>query len=59
MSLITDCVIDDREMIIQAVFDGQLGVEHITMDEIYELEDELFELVASQKTVFDTWETLQ
>ena len=57
--MITDCVIDDREMIIQAVFDGQLGVEHITMDEIYELEDELFELVASQKTVFDTWETLQ
>lgn len=57
--MITDCVIDDREMIIQAVFDGQLGVEYITMDEIYELEDDLFELVASEKTVFDTWETLQ
>ena len=57
--MMTDCVIDDREMIIQAVFDGQLGAEYITMEEIYEIEDELFELVAAEKTVFDTWETLQ
>ena len=57
--MMTDCVIDDREMIIQAVLEGQLSAEYITMDEIYELEDELFEIVASKKTVFDTWETLQ
>jgi hypothetical protein len=54
-----DCVIEDREMIIQAVFDGQLGVEHITMDEIFELEEALFEEICDTHTPFSTWETLQ
>jgi hypothetical protein len=55
----TAYVIQDREMIIQAVFDGQLGVEYISMDEIYEIEDELFEEIANQQTPFTTWETIQ
>lgn len=54
-----DFVIEDREMIIQAVFDGQLGVEHISMDEIFELEDALFEEICDELTPFSTWETLQ
>ena len=49
----------DREMLRQAVFDGQLGVEHITMDDIFEMEDELFEFIADERTPFSTWETLQ
>ncbi len=52
-------VIQDRELIIQAVFDGQLGVEYISLDEIIEMEDEIFEAVAEQHTPFSTWETLQ
>ena len=54
-----DCAIDDREMIVQAVLDGVLSAEHITMEEIYELEDELFEEVAAKYTPFATWETIQ
>lgn len=52
-------IIQDRELIIQAVFDGQLSVEYISMDEIYELEDDLFEEIASERTPFTTWETIQ
>jgi hypothetical protein len=54
-----DFVIEDREMIIQAVFDGQLGVEHISMEEIFELEDSLFEEICNEVTPFATWETIQ
>lgn len=54
-----DFVIEDREMIIQAVFDGQLGVEHISMDEIFDLEDALFEEICDELTPFALWETIQ
>jgi hypothetical protein len=54
-----DFVIEDRDMIIQAVFDGQLSVEHITMDEIFELEDALFEEICDEVTPFAIWETIQ
>ena len=57
--MMTDCVIDDREMIIQAVFDGILGVEHITMEEIEMIEEELFEEICDEMTPFSTWETIQ
>ncbi len=32
-----DFVINDREMIIQAVFDGILVADHITMEEIQDI----------------------
>lgn len=54
-----DFVIEDRDMIIQAVFDGQLGVEHITMDEIFELEESIFEEICDEVTPFAIWETIQ
>ncbi len=54
-----DFVIEDREMIIQAVFDGILGVEHITMEEIEMIEEELFEEICDEMTPFTTWETIQ
>lgn len=54
-----DCVIEDREMIIQAVFDGVLDPSHITMDELQEIEENLFEEICDLKTPFQTWETLQ
>ena len=54
-----DFVIEDREMIIQAVFDGQLGVEHISMEEIFDLEDALFEEICDEVTPFAIWETIQ
>lgn len=54
-----DFVIEDREMIIQAVFEGILGVEHITMEEIEMIEEELFEEICDEMTPFTTWETIQ
>lgn len=54
-----DYVIEDREMIIQAVFDGILGVEHITMEEIEMIEEELFEEICDEVTPFAVWETIQ
>ncbi len=54
-----DFVIDDREMIIQAVFDGILGAEHITMEEIQEIEENLFEEICDIHTPFACWETIQ
>jgi uncharacterized protein (DUF2267 family) len=54
-----DCVIEDREMIIQAVFDGVLGAEHITLEELQEIEENLFEEICDMHTPFTTWETLQ
>ncbi len=54
-----DCVIEDREMIIQAVFDGVLDASHITMEEIQEIEENLFEEICDLHTPFTTWETIQ
>lgn len=54
-----DCVIDDREMIVQAVLDGVLSADYITMEEIYELEEAVFEGVCDKLTPFAAWETLQ
>lgn len=52
-------ITEERRMVLQAVLDGQLGVEHVTLEEIFILEDELFEEVAEMHSPFQTWETLQ
>lgn len=54
-----DYVIQDREMIIEAVLEGILPEDYITDEELYDLEETLFELVCEQHTPFSTWETLQ
>ena len=51
-------VMEDREMIIQAVFDGILDASHITMEELQEIEENLFEEICDLKSPFQTWETL-
>jgi hypothetical protein len=50
---------EERALVLQAVLDGQLGVEYVTLDEIFEAEDALFEEYANSVTPFTTWETLQ
>lgn len=52
-------ITEERRLVLQAVLDGQIGVEHVTLEEIFILEDELFEEVAEMHTPFATWETLQ
>lgn len=50
---------EERKMIMQAVLEGKLDANHVTMEEIKEVEDLVFELIADRKTPFATHETLQ
>lgn len=51
--------IEDRDMVIDAVLNGVLSADHITDDELTEMEDAVFELIASDYTPFATWDTIQ
>jgi hypothetical protein len=55
----TTTMTEERALVLQAVIDGQIGVEHVTLEEIFEAEDAIFEEVASSLTPFNTWETIQ
>ena len=50
---------EDRILVMTAVLEGKLDANHITMEELEELEETVFELIASKHTPFCTWETLQ
>ena len=50
---------EERIMVMTAVIEGQISDKHVTLKEIYEFEDMLFEEFASRYTPFATWETLQ
>ena len=54
-----DFVIEDRDMIIEAVLEGILSAEHITEDELFEIEENLFEAICDQESPFACWETIQ
>jgi hypothetical protein len=50
---------EDRQLIMLAVLEGKLPPESVTMEELEEVEDTLFELICAKHTQFSTWETLQ
>jgi len=50
---------EDRKMVMQAVLEGKLPPESVTLEELQEIENIIFEIVASRKTPFQTWDTLQ
>lgn len=50
---------EDRLVIMQAVLEGKLPADSITMDELKELEETIFELICERKTPFDTFEVMQ
>jgi len=50
---------EDRALYLQAVLDGQLGVEYVSLEEIVFLQDVIFEEEAAKLTPFATWETIQ
>ena len=54
-----DCAIEDREFIMLAVLEGILGAEYVTLEEIYEMEDRVFEEICDEMTPFAIWETIQ
>lgn len=50
---------EDRRLVMQAVLEGKLDASYVTMEELHEVEETLFELIADRKTPFETWGTLQ
>ena len=50
---------EDRMLVMQAVLDGQIGVEHVTTEEIVMCEDMLFEEYAASVTPFQTYHVVQ
>lgn len=52
-------IIKDREVIVASVLEGILSPEHITEEELFDLEETVFELVCDKYTPFATWETIQ
>lgn len=57
--MVIDCVIQDRQMVVQAVLDGVLSANYITEEELFDLEDRVFEAVCDKYTPFAIWETEQ
>lgn len=45
---------EDRLMVFQSVLDGTLGAEHMTLEELKEIENMLFEVIADKASNFDT-----
>ena len=54
----------DRQMVARAVLEGQIGVEHMTSEELLEINLNLMEMIGERKmaeglTVFTDFDTLQ
>lgn len=50
---------EERQMVMKAVLEGTLPASYVTLEELQEVEETLFELIADRKTPFQTHETLQ
>jgi hypothetical protein len=50
---------EDRQMIMQAVLEGKLPADSVTMDELDEVREVLFELICERQTPFSTFEVMQ
>lgn len=50
---------EDRQMVVMAVLEGKLDASHITIEELRELEEAVFEAVADKRSHFQTFEVMQ
>ena len=50
---------EDRQMIMQAVLEGKLPSDSVTMEELDEVKEVLFELICERQTPFSTFEVMQ
>ena len=50
---------EDRQMIMQAVLEGKLPPYSVTLDELDEVKEVLFELICERQTPFETFEVMQ
>lgn len=49
----------ERIMVIEAVLSGKLSVDNVTLEELEQVENILFDLIAAKNTPYETFETLQ
>lgn len=50
---------EERRMVMISVLEGKLPADAVSMEELHEVEELLFEMIADQKTPFQIWGTLQ
>ena len=50
---------EDRQFIMQMVLEGKLPADSVTMEELDEVQDIIFELICERKTPFETFEVMQ
>lgn len=50
---------EERKLVMQSVLEGKLDSSYVTLEEVQELEQIVFELIADRKTPFQTHETMQ
>jgi hypothetical protein len=50
---------EDRKMVMVAVLEGKLPADRVTMEEINEVQDLVFELIAERVSPFATHDTIQ
>ena len=50
---------EDRQFIMQMVLEGKLPADSVTMEELDEVQDIIFELICERQTPFSTFEVMQ
>jgi hypothetical protein len=50
---------EDRQMVMQAVLEGKLPADSVTLDELDEVQEILFELICERQTPFSTFQVMQ
>lgn len=50
---------EERQFVMQMVLEGKLPADSVTLEELDEVEEVLFELICQRQTPFDTFEVLQ
>ncbi len=50
---------EDRQFIMQMVLEGKLPADSVTMEELNEVHEVLFELICDRQTPFSTFQVMQ
>ncbi len=50
---------EDRQFIMQMVLEGKLPADSVTMEELDEVQDIIFELICERQTPFENFEVMQ
>jgi len=50
---------EDRQFIMQMVLEGKLPADSVTMEELDEVQEVIFELICDRQTPFSTFQVMQ